>query len=36
MLRIKIANARMKNNKAPGDYELTVYMIEAVGPIGMQ
>ena len=25
----------MKNNKAPGDYELTIHKRKAAGPIGM-
>lgn len=36
MLGIKIAIAEMKNCSAPGDDEVTVDMMKAAGPIGMQ
>lgn len=36
MLDIKIAIAEMKNCNAPGNDEVTIDMMKAAGPIGMQ
>jgi hypothetical protein len=33
--KIKINIARIKNKKAPGDYELTIHMRKVIGSIGM-
>jgi hypothetical protein len=36
ILDIKISLAKMKNNKAPGDGEVTGDIITVKGPVGMQ
>jgi hypothetical protein len=36
MLDNKIVIAKIKNNIAPGDDEVMVEMVKAIGPIGVQ